>query len=225
MNVRSLAPPIAVMLLILTAATVVHGIITDRFGMVVSQQLQEFTARLDDVPRVIGDWESTEANISPEEIERANVTGHISRVYTHRETGASVNMFLVCGTSRHITLHTPDRCYRAQGFDPEAEPTTLTLDAGMPEPLEFADGRFYKEEGHKVQRLRILWAFSDDGVWRGPRSARTALAGRGALFKLYLIAPVGDAADTDIATPPLEQFATAAMPVIRTAIFSGEKLD
>ena len=49
--------------------------------------------------------------------------------------------------------------------DLEGEPRGLRL-----EKMEFADGRFYKEDGQQIQRLRILWSFSDDGTWRGPRA-------------------------------------------------------
>ena len=221
MSPRSLAPPIAVMLLVLTIGTVVHGIITDRFGMVVSQELREFTERLDNVPNVIGDWEGVEATLPQEELERAKVTGHVSRVYTHRETGTSVSLFLVCGTSRHITLHTPDLCYRARGFELESEPQQRTIDISDTEQAEFSDGRFYKEEGHQIERLRILWAFSDDGNWLGPRSARTAMAGKDALYKIYLMGPMPEPGDVD--NSAIEEFARDALPIINNALFGDEE--
>ena len=218
MTFRNLAPPIGVALLILTAGTIVHGVITDRFGMVVSDKLTTFSARLNGVPQVIGDWQGADVDIPAEEIERANVTGYLSRIYTNKITGESVNVFLVCGTSRHITLHTPDLCYQAQGFDMEGEPRAFPLDAGLPEAMEFADGRFYKEQGQQVQRLRILWTFSSDGQWQGPRSARTALAGKGALYKLYLIGPPAKH-DSRAAETAIENFARDAMPVIQNVLF------
>ena len=223
MTLRNLAPPVLVMLVVLAAGTVAHGLMTDRFGMVRTQELEAFTARLDHVPSTIGMWEGTEAAIDPEQIRRANVTGHVSLTFKHRETAETVNMFLVCGTSRHITLHTPDLCYRAAGFDSEGEPTSASIDAGLPQPAEFVTGRFYKEEGGALQRLEVMWSFSSDGQWHGPRWARSSLAGRNAIYKVYLIGPMPSPQQSQKEDSPTITFAREAMPTIQTVLFPDDQ--
>ena len=223
MKLRKLILPTSAMLIILTVGTVVHGLLTDRFGMVVSDELERFTTRLAHVPRTIGQWEGEDVPIDPQEIAAANVTGYVSRIYTHRQSGATVNMFLVCGTSRHITLHTPDRCYQAQGFRLQREPTTIALDVGLPEEPEFADGRFFKEETGIVHQLRILWSFSDGQRWRGPTEARTTLAGKDALYKIYVIGPESDGAQAHAAV--VEQFLQDALPTLQAVLFPEERQD
>ena len=222
---RQLVLPTSVMLVILTVGTVVHGLLTDRFGMIVTDELEEFTSRLEHVPHEIGDWKGEDVLVDPREIAAANVTGHVSRTFTNRETGATVNMFLVCGTSRHITLHTPDRCYQAQGFRLQREPATIKLDVGRArsdsvESPEFADGLFFKEESGNVQQLRILWSFSDGITWQGPTEARTALAGKNALYKIYVIGPgLEESSDRKAAAV---RFLQDAIPTLQKVLFEQQ---
>ncbi len=219
MTLRKLGVPVAFAVLLLIVGATIHGSITDRFGMFRSQELESFTARLDDVPKSIGPWDGVDSEVDQEQLERAQVTGHCSRTYQHRETGELVNMFLVCGTSRHITLHTPDRCYQAAGFEMEGKPTSIQVAAGLGRPVEFATSRFYKEQDGRLQQIEVLWSFSYDGQWHGPRSARTALAGRNAIYKLYLIRPLADPHERTQDNSPVVAFAKDAFPIFQETLF------
>lgn len=220
MNLRSLAPPVATALVVLIVGTGIHGSLTDRWGMVRSEQLSEFTQRLVEVPASFGPWEGTDADVDPRQLDRAQVTGHVSRIYRHRDTGEEVSLFLVCGTSRHITLHTPDLCYQGAGFSMEEEPGSYSLDLEFAEPVEFATTRFLKEESTGVEQLRIFWSFSDDGQWLGPRWARTSLAGKDALYKIYLIAPITGRDNYEPQDSPCVAFAKLAMPQLQNILFA-----
>jgi hypothetical protein len=219
MTLRQLALPLAAALVLIAVATWIHGALTDRWGMDRPQQLDEFSARLKGVPKVIGDWEGVEAEIDPRQLEAARVTGHVSRTYRHKQTGKVVNMFLVCGTSRHITLHTPDLCYSAVGYESEGPPQAYPVDAGLPRPVEFATSLFYKEAPTGLSQMRIFWTFSGGSEWKGPRFARTALAGKGALYKLYLIVPVtvGQSRSPEESAGVI--FAREAMPKLQAVLF------
>ena len=224
MSLTKLAPPIAVMLIVMVVATIIHGRLTDRFGMTTSDTLIAYTGRLDEIPVEFGPWDGIDTQIDQEQLERAQVTGHISRRFRHRESGAMVDMFLVCGTSRHITLHTPDKCYTAAGFDMEGTPTARDVEAGIGEPVEFAVGRFYKEEAGSIDHLEIMWSFSSDGVWHGPRWARTSLAGKDAIYKIYLIGAISPRASMDSSQQPTVDFASTAMPTIQSVLFPDAEL-
>ncbi len=225
MQFRSVAPPVIVALLLMGVGAAIHGALTDRFGMIQTEQLQQFTHRLENVPITLGDWEGEPADVDAAQLERAQVTGHISRTYRHRTTGEAVNLFLVAGTSRHITLHTPDLCYQAAGFAMEGEPQSFPLDVGLAKPVEFASSKFYREEeGGRLSKLRIWWSFSYDGQWRRPRWARSALAGKGAIYKIYLIAPNQTTGPREgrLDEGPLADFVKTAMPKMQRALFPGE---
>jgi len=218
MSLRKLAPPVAAALLVLIVGTIIHGALTERFGASRSAELDAFAARLQNVPNEIGDWEGRDAEVEREQIARSNVAGHLSRTFRHRKSGAVVNMFLVCGTSRHITLHTPDLCYPAAGFEMDGEPASRSVEAGLPEPVEFASSHFYKEDEEGLHRLHVMWSFSSDGAWEGPRWARTALAGHSAIYKLYVIGPLAYP-QQDGDRSAVEAFAVQAMPVLQKALF------
>lgn len=225
MQLRSVAPPVVVALLLMGVGAAIHGALTDRFGMIQTEQLQQFTGRLDDVPMTLGDWEGEQADVDAAQLRRAQVTGHVSRTYRHRTTGEAVNLFLVAGTSRHITLHNPELCYQAAGFSLEGEPKSVPLDAGLAKPVEFATGKFYREEeGGRLSQLRIWWSFSYDGQWHGPRWARSELAGKGALYKIYLIAPnqATGAGEGRRDEGPLADFVKTAMPQLQEKLFPND---
>lgn len=225
MTLRKMGPPVALAVLVLIVGAAIHGALTDRFGMTRSQQLEAFTARLGNVPETIGPWESVESEVDPEQLQVAQVTGHCARTYRHRETGDVVNVFLVCGTSRHITLHTPDKCYQAAGFVMEGQPHALSVDVGLAAPVEFATSRFYKEEAGGLQQIEILWSFSDDGRWQGPRWARTALAGHDAMYKIYLIQPINEAHGDSSGESPIVRFAKDAFPTLQQVLFPNGAKD
>jgi hypothetical protein len=219
MKLRQLALPLAAALILIAVATWIHGALTDRWGMDRPAELEQFSQRLKGVPKVIGDWEGVDAPIDPRQLEAARVTGHVSRTYRHQPTGQLVNVFLVCGTSRHITLHTPNLCYSAAGYESEGPPQTYPVDAGLAQPVEFATSLFYKEEPTGLTQMRIFWTFSGDGQWHGPRFARTALAGTGALYKLYLVVPISPGQSRSPEDSAALKFAREAMPKLQSILF------
>lgn len=216
---RSLALPLAVVLILMAVATWIHGALTDRWGRDRPAELETFTQRLAGLPKVIGPWESTESTVDPQQLQAAQVTGHVARTYRHLTSGQVVSLFAVCGTSRHITLHTPDLCYAAAGYESEGPPLTYPVEAGLAQPVEFATGLFYKEEPTRLSQMRIFWTFSGDGQWRGPRFARTALAGQGALYKIYLVVPVTAGASRSPEDSPAIEFAKELMPKTQPVLF------
>jgi hypothetical protein len=220
---RTLVLPLAVVLILMAIATWMHGELTDRWGMDRPEELNEFTQRLARLPKVIGQWESTEAQVDPQQLQAARVTGHVARAYRHRGTGDVVNFFCVCGTSRHITLHTPDLCYAAVGYESEGAPQAYPVDAGLPQPVEFATSLFYKEAATGLAQLRIFWTFSGDGQWKGPRFARTALAGNGALYKMYLVVPIAAGKSRTPEDSAAIAFARDALSELQDTLFPPEK--
>ena len=107
--------PFAVVLVVLTVGTLIEGKYSNRWGEAQSERLDAFTERLKAVPKVVGDWEGVDELINEEEFKASHCAGCISRTYTNRE-GQRVNVYLVCGSARHVTIHTPDWCYVGAGY-------------------------------------------------------------------------------------------------------------
>jgi hypothetical protein len=213
---------IAVVVVLIGTTTVVQGIFTDRWVPRDSARLRRFTDRVDKIPKVIGLWEGEDDEVDPKEFKRTNCTKCISRRYTNRQTSEKVSLYVVSGTARHITIHTPDWCYQGAGFKMEGKPAQYTMDMGgeVPNP-EFATAVFRRPDPVSPaasEGLRIFWAYSDDGQWRGPDWAKVYYAGRPALYKMYLIGPATNTPEES----PANAFAKDAFPILSRILFTGE---
>ena len=216
---------VAMALIILGAAgasTLIHGRLTDRWVPMSSETLDLFTQRVPRIPKQIGDWRGTDTDIGDKQFSATGCTAYISRFWTNQTTGDTVSMYVVSGTARHITIHSPDWCYQGAGYDMESRPSQFVMDCGELKP-EWLTSSFKKEHPANPgveQRLRIFWSYSDDGQWQGPNLAKMFYGGRPALYKIYLIcdATSGSAAAED--SPALD-FAKMVMPKINQILFEA----
>ncbi len=212
--------PFAVVLVVLTVGTLIEGKYSNRWGESQSAKLDTFTERLKSVPAKIGDWEGVDEPINDEEFKASHCSGCISRTYTNRE-GQRVNVYLVCGSARHVTIHTPDWCYVGAGYTMVDDPQQYTIDRVEnvdPQP-EFLTTEFQKEDPLRTHQIRIFWSFSDDGTWRGPRMPKPTYAGRAALYKLYLITDL-EGSDREIEKNPTLEFVRQLLPTLNRVLFT-----
>lgn len=166
--------PLVVVLVVVVVATYVQGKWSERWGKVRTEQLNQFTSRLSEVPKTIGDWEGTDEEVDEKQFARSNCDGQVSRKYENRRNGSVVSVYLVSGTGRHVTIHTPDWCYRGAGYDMDNQPIAYSIPVeGLGTNPEFRTTTFTKHEATGMtDRLRIFWSFTDDGVWHGPASPK-----------------------------------------------------
>ncbi len=216
--------PFAAVLVVLAVGTLIEGKLSDRWGRESSDKLIEFTNRLAEVPKEFGDWTGVDDPIDEAEFKASNCTGYVSRTYSNKD-GQRVNVYLVAGSARHVTIHTPDWCYVGAGYVMEDEPQQYTLqDApGLPSLPEFLTTRFLKEDTLATHHIRIFWSFSDDGNWRGPRMPKPAFAGRPAMYKIYMITELDNTTvPASIEGNPTLQFSRAFLPLINKVLFKAE---
>lgn len=212
--------PAALAALLVAGVTALQGTWTDRWsGRNVKAELKHAADLLETrFPNRFGNWEYVqELAGDPEQLERAGAVGHISKMFSNRETKARVSAFIVCATPHDASGHTPDRCYPGAGFEiAEAEhrQSIPLVDGGTAETFT---GTFRKTG----QTLRVFWTYGVDGRWIAPQIARIELAGTSAVYKLYAIIdetrlPGGES--TLICT----DFLSALIPAFDAAIFKAE---
>jgi hypothetical protein len=208
--------PLVIAVSLIAAGTVYQGKLTDRWNPQDSELLQAFTTRLDSVPSEFKDWSSRETPLTEKEFKATNCTNYVSRIYTHKPSGEEVSVYLVVGTARHVTIHTPDWCYVGAGYEMEGDSKPFTVELGS-EVHEFTTARFRKENTEGVNRLRIFWSYSDDGKWVGPSWPKTHFAGKPALCKVYLITNIGE--EEDVVDSPSIEFAKTFLPILNEDMF------
>src|SRR5829696_5002011 len=98
--------PAVVALSLVAAYGVFEGLWTERWGP--SANAGVVVERLAAVPLTVGEWEAQELTLSPREVEKAEISGYLSRQYVHRPTGNTLTVLLVCGRPGPVSLHTPD---------------------------------------------------------------------------------------------------------------------
>jgi hypothetical protein len=211
--------PVAIGLVVIGTGTYLQGIWSERWGKYHTEELAQFTQRLSQVPTVIGDWEGRDQTVNAEEFAASHCDGCVSRDYTSRRSGATVSVFLVSGTGRHVTIHTPDWCYRGAGYEIDATPNPYAIDVNGIEPRpEFRTATFTKQEATGTDRLRIFWSFSHDGVWEGPARPKPKYGRLPALYKVYFITKAAMRRETAEDSPTVE-FAKEFFPAVNKILF------
>lgn len=219
--IMKFAIPLVVVAAILAVGTYVEGKLSDRWFGASSAKLERFTELVPQVPMEVGDWKATnDTELSKEEFAKTNCTAYISRTYRNPE-GQSVNVYLVSGTGRHTTIHTPDWCYVGAGYDKIDDPQQYRIRTGevvQDSDPEFLTTRFRKEDTRGVDEIRIFWTFSDNGQWAGPRDPKNEFGGRPAMYKIYFITNVAEVG-MDIESNPTTSFVKEFIPAINDILF------
>ena len=110
------------------AGAIYQGRFCDRWTVETSERLDVFGARLANVPRQFGGWTSVEVPVNEEQFIASKCNACVSRRYTHAVTGQEVTIFLVSGKAYHVTIHSPDWCYVAAGYEMQGDPSNYAFD-------------------------------------------------------------------------------------------------
>jgi hypothetical protein len=175
--------PAAAALGLLLVGGLVHGFWTGRWTT--SEAATEAAARLRQIPLTVGDWQGENLDVKTRETEA--ITGRLYRRYVNRSNGSQVTIVLVCGLPGPVSIHTPDVCYRAGGFN--VGPPVKVRVNGEPSGPE---GEFWSADLDKTTatdqfRQRIYWSWSATGVWTAPDDPRGEFPNQPVLYKLYAV--------------------------------------
>ena len=182
---------------------------------------QAWSRRLDNLPATVGDWDGTRIQANEQELKASGARGAGGIAYRNRETGEVVSVFLVCGTARRVSTHTPDKCYVSHGFRMDKNPTSYEIETSAGK-AQFFTAPFNKSDTISTTRLRILWSWSPDGSWIAPGTASThkmALSKYNALFKLYVITEV-NSMDQRVDETAAYRFIQEYLPELNELLFT-----
>jgi hypothetical protein len=198
---------LAAVALIVTAG-LVHGAWTNRWGA--SPALLELAGRLQTLPKVLGDWTSVDREIGPAELAMTGAVGHISRRYTNRAKGVSLDVLLLTGLPGNIASHTPDACYPGAGYA-LGEPEGFTCKYGPEEKTAQFRTAIAAKAGPSPSTLRVYWSWNGAKGWSAPEDARWTFSAERRLTKLYLVRETSGA-KVDPKTDPCNEFMTILLP-------------
>jgi hypothetical protein len=212
---------LSVALLATVAFGVAEGIWAGRWSP--SDDLDRAAARVADVPRVVGEWEGTDRELDAREVQVGRLRGHLMRTYTHRQTGESVAVMVLCGQPGPIAAHTPDVCFQGQGMTMAGQPARRPIPAAGATPAgEFWAARFDRPGGGVDGSSLAVWGWSVGTGWEAAESPRVRYARSRFLYKLYVIraltVPGQPGADDHVLTGFLADF----LPAAQVALFPAD---
>lgn len=182
----SRSAPILVLLALVLASGLAHGLRTDRWRK--ARSLEEALDRLDRVPMAVGDWEGADIELARRQLEVGQIDGHVARRYRNRRDGREVTMLLVCGRPGPIAVHTPDVCYAGVGYTPSAPRLVEPIrTASSSRPISFKTAEFRKDDALVPESLQIYWSWTAGDAWEAPELPRPHFVGEDFLYKLYVI--------------------------------------
>jgi hypothetical protein len=177
--------PAAVGLALILVGGFVHGVWTDRWRL--SNEPMASAARLADVPRVLGDWETVdEKPLGKDELAVGEIAGFLNRVYVNRRAGKVLGVLCVCGRPGPIGQHPPTVCFSGEGFEQIKRQRAAFPNADGP-VAEFWVSDFRRASSTVPESERVYWSWSGDGKWVAADSPRLSFARFPALYKLYVI--------------------------------------
>jgi hypothetical protein len=201
--------------LILIASGVVHGLWTDRWT-VDPAVLKAAADRLPEVPTTLGKWDGSEIEMTTDA--RLGLAGSQARRYVHRETGKVISIYLACGRPGHISIHTPDACYVADGYKEAELAHRFTIPGAGKTGAEFWTARFMRQRPDAQTNLRVFWAWRAASGWQAADNPRVAFAAEAVLHKLYVIrelAHPNEPADGDVCV----EFMQELLPALEQRLF------
>jgi hypothetical protein len=197
----------------LIACGIVHGFWTDRWQKPV--ETAAAAARLEQVPTEIGEWMAERLEVDPRRI--GEVDGCIQLRYKKRGTsGPHVGVALVCGRPGPVSIHTPQACYTANGYDVGTPRLVKTPDGKG----EFWTADAVKKKATEETRLRLYWGWNDGQAWAAPDDARIQFTGHcQVLHKLYILRELNSLSEP-VADDPCLEFMGVLLPALEKALFS-----
>jgi hypothetical protein len=188
--------PLGVVLLTVLGSGTAAGLWCGRWGS--TRTVAGAAARLSTIPFQLGaDWDVEERQVSEREAAAAELEGWVARRYLHRRTGAIIHVLLLCGRPGPISVHTPEVCYSAAGYDPVGHAKEYKAPPGSPWRFQVRD--FQKSTVASPLLLRVFFSWGTKGEWSVPTNPRLAFAANSFLYKLYVIR------QTAKTTEPIEQ--------------------
>jgi hypothetical protein len=176
---------IVLALLLILGTGLVHGMWTNRWR--VAHELEAAAARLEQVPENIGAWTASPEPLDAGSLARAGAIGSWSRTYRCPGSGAVFTVILLCGRAGKMSVHRPEDCYRAAGYDVITPIQRLTLSLPDSSAPQLRTALFSKAGPAGPSTLRIFWTWYTGSDWQAPDSPRVTFAHLPALYKLYVI--------------------------------------
>jgi hypothetical protein len=210
--------PALVFAAIAIGAGIAYGIYSERWTDAVG--VDDAVKLLGSIPATIGDWQAAPLQLDDSDLRKVGIKGHYFSAYRNANKGTSVTVLLVCGRPGPISVHTPDICYAAAGYQADGAPRLQTVELGHGVAQRMWSARFHKPNSPNDPDLEIFWAWKADDSWSAPENPRFAFANKHALYKLYVIRYIAPH-EKGPADESYKDFLKSLLPTLNKALSSS----
>jgi hypothetical protein len=156
--------------------------------------------RMDELPRILGDWRSEPAMDDRLEAEISQIAGandYVVRTYLNEKTGDQMSALVIYGLARKVYGHKPEVCYPAAGYQLVAGPVDRELKVpGLKDPVQYRWAIYMKRVGGIGVYQETYHTFYYDGKWNQDTANQWKLFRyRPAMFKIQLARTVSGLSD------------------------------
>jgi hypothetical protein len=156
--------------------------------------------RLDELPRVLGDWRSDPAmddSLEPEISRIAGASDYAIRAYLDEKTGDQMSALMIYGLAEKVYGHRPEVCYPSAGYQLVAGPIDRELKVpGLKDPVQYRWAIYMKRVGGIGNYQEAYHTFYYNGRWRPDAADQWKMfRHRPGMFKIQLARPVSGLSD------------------------------
>lgn len=134
---------------------------------------------LADLPQSAGGWRTDAASavkLDPEVAISAGASQDIVRNYVEAKSGDPASALILYGLAAAVSLHIPDVCYPAAGYQLVKGPIDHSITVpGVKEPVRYRWAVYTKREGGINRYEEAYYTFEHGGVWKPDVSDRWKL--------------------------------------------------
>jgi hypothetical protein len=131
--------------------------------------------RLSDLPGTMGTWQATDAEVQldPEVARFAGASEHILRNYLDQKTGDQASALVLYGAAGAVSLHLPEVCYPAAGYQLFRGPVDRTIEVpGVKGPVRYRWAIYARRMAGVNQYEEVYHSFYHNGEWLSEASDR-----------------------------------------------------
>jgi hypothetical protein len=187
----------------------VHGFLTQRWSVLTEGRVDAAADRISGIPLQLPSWKGQEVETDAAKMPEEVVGRNVSVSYEHRITHKKVLVYLACGRTAALELHTPLECYPANGYTKVGQETRVSVphQSASPHP-EFWTATFSIMEGPLPVNLRVFWAWQGaTGGWQVPDNRFRTFRASPFLYKCYTVRQLTTAGDPLEGEPCLDLLA------------------
>ena len=171
---------------------------------------------LDSLPKTLGNWVGSPAELDPRIVEATGSTDLIQRHFVDQRTGVAIDAILLYGPTTDIFIHKPELCYLKAGFTGvgDAPIRSISFPGGK---APFCSLIFTKGDPGRAEYQEVYYSWRYNGHWSSSVGSPKESERIPGMYKVMLTRKVAKGESRTVDNP-CEAFLELLIPVLEARI-------